>query len=86
MANQSDTIISTEAWPTAPITVPDRFKQLIERFFVISQSTALDSGRLFAEELFTGDGLFKTHETCVFKGHAGMSIFRAQELTFSPLQ
>lgn len=63
----------TDIWPTAPVVVERRVKEIIARFFQISDSTDPDSGRLFAEELFAEDGFFKTHETCVFKGREGVS-------------
>jgi hypothetical protein len=61
----------TNIWPSAPIIVTDQVKQLITRFFDISNSIDPTSGRLFAEELFVKDGFFKTHKTCVFNGHDG---------------
>lgn len=58
-------------WPMAPVVVGEDVRALITRFFEISNSTDPDSGKWFAEELFTIDGLFKTHETCVFQGREG---------------
>jgi hypothetical protein len=63
-------------WPSAPIVVEPHIKDLITRFFEISDSTDLDSGRQFADELFTKDGFFKTHETCVFNGRDGQFNLR----------
>jgi hypothetical protein len=61
----------TAIWPPAPIAVDSHIKELITRFFEISDSTDPGSGQLFAEELFAEDGIFKTHETCIFKGRDG---------------
>jgi hypothetical protein len=61
-------------WPQAPIVVDTQTKELITRFFDISNSTEPNSGQIFADELFVEDGSFRTHETCVFKGRAGQSI------------
>jgi hypothetical protein len=65
--------IMADFWPSAPVVVTDQVKHIITRFFDISDSTDPTSGRLFAEELFIQDGFFKTHKTCVFKGHDGSS-------------
>jgi hypothetical protein len=62
---------SASIWPPAPILVDRHIKELITRFFEISDSTDSGSGQLFAEELFAEDGIFKTHETCIFKGRDG---------------
>ncbi|KAF2445846.1 hypothetical protein P171DRAFT_520574 [Karstenula rhodostoma CBS 690.94] len=59
-----------DIWPTAPIVVSEQVKHVILRFFEISDSTEKTSGRLFAEELFTEDGVFTTHPSCVFRGRA----------------
>ncbi|KAL9624461.1 MAG: hypothetical protein Q9160_001424 [Pyrenula sp. 1 TL-2023] len=67
----SKTAAEEGVWPSAPIVVDDRVKRLINRFFAISDSADTSSGRLFADELFTRDGVFKTHETCVFRGRDG---------------
>jgi hypothetical protein len=48
-------------------------KQLITRFFEISDSPEPTSGKLFADELFTKDGVFTTHKTLIFRGYDGMS-------------
>jgi hypothetical protein len=61
-----------DIWPTAPVLVTDQVKQQITRFFEISDSPDPKSGKLFADELFTKDATFKTHKTCVFRGHDGM--------------
>jgi len=63
-----------DIWPSSPVVVSDQAKQIITRFFEISDSPDPKSGRWFADELFTKDGVFKTHETCVFKGHDGLRI------------
>lgn len=65
----------------APVMVEPRVKELITRFFQISDSTDPNSGHLFAEELFAEDGFFKTHETCVFKGREGLSTSMTQQST-----
>lgn len=72
-----------DIWPSAPIVVDDRVKRLITRFFTISDSTDTSSGRLFADELFAKDGVFKTHETCVFRGRDGTyaSIYAGRSLS-----
>jgi hypothetical protein len=67
-------------WPSAPVTVPPRTKQLITRFFDTSDATDPASGEIFAEEFFTRDGFFKTHETCVFKGRDGTCYEMAMPL------
>lgn len=61
-------------WPSPPIIVTDEVKHLITRFFDISDSIDPHSGRSFAEQLFTKDGFFKTHKTCIFNGHDGTSL------------
>jgi hypothetical protein len=60
-----------DVWPSAPVIVSERTKQTINHFFDVSDSTDPTSGRVFAEELFTEDGFFKTHKTLIFKGHDG---------------
>jgi hypothetical protein len=67
--------IMANIWPSAPVVVTDQVKQIITRFFDISDSIDPTSGRLFAEEIFVKDGIFKTHKTCIFKGHDGTSRF-----------
>lgn len=64
-----------DIWPSSPIIVTDQIKNLITRFFNISDSIDPESGRAFAEELFTKNGYFKTHKTCIFNGHDGTSPF-----------
>jgi hypothetical protein len=63
---------STDIWPSAPVVVGPRVKQIITHFFKISDSTDPESGKLFVE-LFTKDGIFTTHKTMLFKGHDGTS-------------
>ncbi|QDS77275.1 hypothetical protein FKW77_003952 [Venturia effusa] len=70
----------TDIWPSPPIIVPEQVKQLITRFFDISDSTDPDSGSSFAEELFTKDGYFKTHRTCIFRGHDEIASSRPSNL------
>jgi hypothetical protein len=60
-----------DIWPSSPIVVSDQVKQTITRFFDISDSVDPNSGRLFANEMFTEDGIFKTHKTMIFKGRDG---------------
>ena len=69
-----------DIWPSSPIAVSPQFKQLIQRFFEISDSADPASGKLFAEELFTKDGVFTTHKTLVFKGHDGASCFYTPQI------
>jgi hypothetical protein len=58
-----------DIWPARPVVVDDKVKRTITRFFEISDSTDPTSGRLFAEELFSKDGIFTTHKTVYFQGH-----------------
>jgi len=60
-----------DIWPSAPVTVSDCVKCTIKRFFEISDSTDTTSGELFANELFTKDGIFKTHKKLIFQGREG---------------
>jgi hypothetical protein len=59
-------------WPADNISIAQDVRDLIIRFFDISDSTDPSSGQQFAYELFAEDGFFKTHETCIFKGREGM--------------
>lgn len=61
-----------DIWPSSPIVVTDPVKQIITRFFNISDSLDPNSGKSFADELFVEDGFFKTHKTMIFKGREGM--------------
>ena len=60
-----------DIWPSAPIIVSSRVKHLITRFFEISDSPEPTSGKLFADELFSRDGVFTTHKTNLFRGYDG---------------
>ncbi|KAF2428614.1 hypothetical protein EJ08DRAFT_321674 [Tothia fuscella] len=65
-----------DIWPSSPITVSDQVKQAITRFFQIGDSSDPGSGKLFADELFTKDGIFKTHKTLVFRGYEEIAAAR----------
>jgi hypothetical protein len=68
----------TNIWPLSPVIISQHTQDLIERFFDTSDSTDYaNSGRIFAEEFFAEDAIFKTHETCVSQGRKG--VFRAKE-------
>lgn len=62
-----------DIWPSGLILVSDRVKQLITRFFEISDSAEPTSGRLMADEVFAKDAIFTTHKESIFRGHDGTS-------------
>jgi hypothetical protein len=76
-----------DVWPSTPILISPRVKHLITRFFEISDSPEPTSGKLFADELFTTDGVFTTHKTLIFKGYDGPShhFLRPHQIEIYPI-
>ena len=58
-------------WPASPIELHPNLKALISRFFEISDSIDPVSGKWFADEVFTADGVMKMGARLSYSGSEG---------------
>ena len=58
-------------WPASPIEIHPNLKALLSRFFEISDSIDPVSGKWFADEIFTADGVMKMGTRLLYSGSEG---------------